>query len=428
MREKAVLGYSGGLDTSVAIRWLQENYKVDVICVLVDVGQPLSNLDDALSRAKKNGAEKAVVVDAKDEFANRFVAEAIRAGARYEGIYPLATALARPLIAEKLVEIAHAEGATYIAHGCTGKGNDQVRFDVTIRALDPDLKVIAPLREWKMTREGEIEYAKQHGILIPAIAAKRTFSTDENLWGRSVESGVLEDPGAEVHPDAWAWTTSPQTAPDAPEEITLTFANGIPTAVDGKQLALAELIAYVNTRAGAHGIGRIDHVENRLVGIKSREVYEAPAAAVILQAKEALEALTLTRDIAHYQVGLSAKFSELVYDGLWYSPLREAISAFFGRAAADVEGEVTLKLFKGSAWIAGRSSAHSLYRKHLATYDQGDTFRHDSATGFIDIWGLPLANYARTKAAAGTPKPTSGKPQGAKGSATSRPPPRSTKG
>jgi argininosuccinate synthase len=397
MRPKAVLGYSGGLDTSVAIRWLQENYNVDVVCVLVDVGQPLANLEDALARARANGASRALVVDAKDEFADRFVAEAIRANARYEGIYPLATALARPLIAEKLVDVAHEEGATYVAHGCTGKGNDQVRFDVTIRALDPDLKVIAPLREWKMTREGEIEYAKKHGIQIPQIAAKRTFSTDENLWGRSVESGVLEDPAKEVHPDAWAWTKDPQAAPDAPETITFRFQQGVPVAVNGKTLPLAELIRYTNDLVGAHGVGRIDHVENRLVGIKSREVYEAPAALAILQAKEALEALTLTRDLAHFKVALSEKFSELVYDGLWYSPLREAISNFFERAAADVEGEVTLKVYKGAATLAGRTSDRTLYRRHLATYDQGDTFKHDSANGFIDIWGLPLANYARTK-------------------------------
>ncbi|HUR69866.1 MAG TPA: argininosuccinate synthase, partial [Candidatus Thermoplasmatota archaeon] len=359
-------------------------------------------------------AAKVIVVDAKDEFAKDFVAPTLKANAMYEDVYPLATSIARPLIAKHLVEVARKEGATLIAHGCTGKGNDQVRFEVTIRALAaatksqgadasggassaPDLKVIAPLREWTMTRQQEIEYAHKNNVLIPDVAKKSEFSTDENLWGRSVEAGVLEDPTKEVVENAYSWTTSPQNAPDAPEYLTFSFKNGIPVSVNGKQLSLAELVVYVNDIAGQHGVGRIDHVENRLVGIKSREVYEAPAAITLITAKKALEALTLTRDVSHYKTQLEDKFAELAYDGLWYSPLREAISAFLDNANEWVTGEVTLKLYKGSATIAGRSSPVSLYTKHLATYDVGDTFNHRSAAGFIDIWGLPLANASKVR-------------------------------
>ena len=397
MNQKAVLGYSGGLDTSVMIHWLKANHHVDVICVLVDVGQPLTNLDDAVARAKKNGAAKVIVVDAKDEFAKDFVAPTLKANAMYEDVYPLATSIARPVIAKHLVDVARKEGATLIAHGCTGKGNDQVRFEVTIRALAPELKVIAPLREWTMTRAQEIEYAHKNNVLIPDVAKKSEFSTDENLWGRSVEAGVLEDPTKEVVENAYSWTTSPQNAPDAPEYLTFRFQSGIPVSVNGKELSLAELVAYVNDVAGQHGVGRIDHVENRLVGIKSREVYEAPAALTLITAKKALEALTLTRDVSHYKTQLEDKFAELAYDGLWYSPLRYAISAFLDNVNEWVSGEVTVKLYKGSITLAGRSSDVSLYTKHLATYDVGDTFNHKSAAGFIDIWGLPLANASKVR-------------------------------
>ena len=410
----AVLGYSGGLDTSVMIHWLKANYHVDVICVLVDVGQPLTNLDDAVARAKKNGAAKVIVVDAKDEFARDFVAPTLKANAMYEDVYPLATSIARPVIAKHLVDVARKEGAELIAHGCTGKGNDQVRFEVTIRALAaatqprgadasagassaPELKVIAPLREWTMTRPQEIEYAAKNNVLIPDLAKKSEFSTDENLWGRSVEAGVLENPENEVVKEAWAWTTAPEDAPDTPEFVTIGFQKGVPVTVNGKQLGLAELVAYMNEIAGAHGVGRIDHVENRLVGIKSREVYEAPAAVALITAKKALEALTLTRDVSHYKTQLEDKFAELAYDGLWYSPLRLAISAFLDEVNQWNTGEVTLKLYKGSITLAGRSSDVSLYTKHLATYDAGDTFNHKSAAGFIDIWGLPLANAAKVR-------------------------------
>ncbi len=395
---KAVLGYSGGLDTSVAIKWLKDTYNVDVVCALIDVGQPLTNLDDAIARGKANGAAEVIVVDAKDEFAQEFLVPALHANALYEDIYPLATALARPLIAKKLVEVAKEYGAAFIAHGCTGKGNDQVRFEVSIRALAPDIKVIAPLREWKMTREGEIAYANEHGILLPDIAKKSTFSTDENLWGRSVESGVLENPANEAVPEAFDWTKDPVTeAPAHPEYVTIAFEKGVPVSVDGKTLSLVELVTHMNNVAGHHGIGRIDHVENRLVGIKSREIYEAPAAVALIAAHKALEALTLTRDVSHFKTIVEDKFSELVYDGLWYAPLRSAASAFLANVNEAVTGEVTLKLFKGSIAIAGRTAPQSLYNHGLATYDKGDVFSHDSAAGFIDLFGLPLGNLAKVK-------------------------------
>jgi len=409
-KPKAVLGYSGGLDTSVMIHWLQENRGVDVICVLVDVGQPMTNLDDAIARANANGALKVLVKDVKDEFAADFLTPALHANAMYEEVYPLATALARPLIAKALVEVAKAEGADYIVHGCTGKGNDQVRFEVAIRALAPELKVIAPMRDWTITspsgetvpvtREHEITYAQEHGVAIPDIAKKSVFSTDENLWGRSVEAGVLEDPAQEAVEAAFDWTASPLEAPEAPELVTIGFVQGTPVSVDGKQLGLAELITYLNARVGVHGVGRIDHVENRLVGIKSREIYEAPAAIALIHAKKALEALTLTRDVAHFKTSLEDKFAELVYDGLWYTPLRQSLSAFFAHAHAHTTGEVTLKLYKGSLTLAGRTSESSLYDTNLATYELGDSFNHQSAAGFIDIFGLPASVVASKRGGA----------------------------
>ncbi len=412
MREKAILGYSGGLDTSVAIRWLRDTYGVDVVCVLVDVGQPLPNLEDAKRRGVANGALEVLVVDGKDEFARDFVAPTLKANALYEDVYPLATSIARPLIAKKLVEVAHARGARFIAHGCTAKGNDQVRFEVTIRALDPTLKVIAPLREWQKgpveglnlrTRDDEIAYAVAKGILIPDVARKSVFSTDENLWGRSVEAGVLEDPGVAPVEAAFEWTTASAAAPDAAESVTIAFERGIPVALDGKRLALVELIQHLNATAGRHGVGRVDHVENRLVGIKSREIYEAPAAVTLIAAHKALEALTLTRDVAHAKTALEDKLAELAYDGLWYSPLRKAISAFVDSVQEHVTGEVRVTLYKGSVTLAGRSAAKSLYQKHLATYDAGDTFNHASAEGFIDVFGLPLASHSKVYGApAGT--------------------------
>jgi len=397
VRGKVVLAYSGGLDTSVAIRWLQER-SLDVVALTIDVGQPV-NLSDIKEKAQRLGA-KAHVVDARREFAEQFVLPALAANAMYEGQYPLSTALARPLIGKHLVAVAQREGASFIAHGCTGKGNDQVRFDLCTTALAPDLTVIAPAREWGMTREEEISYAKERGIPVP-VSNGSPYSTDENLWGRSIECGVLEDPRIEPPEEVYAWTASPAAAPDAPGTVTIHFESGRPTALQGKSMAIVDLIASLNDLAGRHGVGRIDHVESRVVGIKSREVYECPAATVLMKAHQALEALVLPRDLLEFQRNVAARYATLVYDGLWYTPLREALDAFVGSTQERVTGDVSVKLFKGAATVTGRASPFSLYDHALATYSQGDRFRQSMAEGFIYVWGLP----ARTWAAAGASTP-----------------------
>ena len=397
VRGKVVLAYSGGLDTSVAIRWLQER-SLDVVALTIDVGQPV-NLSDIKEKAQRLGA-KAHVVDARREFAEQFVLPALAANAMYEGQYPLSTALARPLIGKHLVAVAQREGASFIAHGCTGKGNDQVRFDLCTTALAPDLTVIAPAREWGMTREEEISYAKERGIPVP-VSNGSPYSTDENLWGRSIECGVLEDPRIEPPEEVYAWTASPAAAPDAPGTVTIHFESGRPTALQGKSMAIVDLIASLNDLAGRHGVGRIDHVESRVVGIKSREVYECPAATVLMKAHQALEALVLPRDLLDFQRNVAARYATLVYDGLWYTPLREALDAFVGSTQERVTGDVSVKLFKGAATVTGRASPYSLYDHALATYSQGDRFRQSMAEGFIYVWGLP----ARTWAAAGATTP-----------------------
>ena len=397
VRGKVVLAYSGGLDTSVAIRWLQER-SLDVVALTIDVGQPV-NLSDIKEKAQRLGA-KAHVVDARREFAEQFVLPALAANAMYEGQYPLSTALARPLIGKHLVAVAQREGASFIAHGCTGKGNDQVRFDLCTTALAPDLTVIAPAREWGMTREEEISYAKERGIPVP-VSNGSPYSTDENLWGRSIECGVLEDPRIEPPEEVYAWTASPAAAPDAPGTVTIHFESGRPTALQGKSMPIVDLIASLNDLAGRHGVGRIDHVESRVVGIKSREVYECPAATVLMKAHQALEALVLPRDLLEFQRNVAARYATLVYDGLWYTPLREALDAFVGSTQERVTGDVSVKLFKGAATVTGRASPFSLYDHALATYSQGDRFRQSMAEGFIYVWGLP----ARTWAAAGASTP-----------------------
>jgi len=397
VRGKVVLAYSGGLDTSVAIRWLQER-SLDVVALTIDVGQPV-NLSDIKEKAQRLGA-KAHVVDARREFAEQFVLPALAANAMYEGQYPLSTALARPLIGKHLVAVAQREGASFIAHGCTGKGNDQVRFDLCTTALAPDLTVIAPAREWGMTREEEISYAKERGIPVP-VSNGSPYSTDENLWGRSIECGVLEDPRIEPPEEVYAWTASPAAAPDAPGTVTIHFESGRPTALQGKSMPIVDLIASLNDLAGRHGVGRIDHVESRVVGIKSREVYECPAATVLMKAHQALEALVLPRDLLEFQRNVAARYATLVYDGLWYTPLREALDAFVGSTQERVTGDVSVKLFKGAATVTGRASPYSLYDHALATYSQGDRFRQSMAEGFIYVWGLP----ARTWAAAGATTP-----------------------
>jgi argininosuccinate synthase len=389
MTKTCVLAYSGGLDTSVAIQWLQETKGYDVVTLTVDLGQPLDGLQDALQRAKRIGAVKTEVVDAKDEFARDYIAPALQANLLYQGVYPLATALGRPLIATHLVKVAEAAGAEAIAHGCTAKGNDQVRFDVTTKTLNPGLKVIAPMREWLTTREEAVQWARQRGVPLPAVA-KKIYSTDENLWGRSVESGDIEDASKAANEAAFLWTQSPQKAPAAPETVAIGFEAGVPVSVNGKAQSLVSTIAQLNALAGKHGVGRIDHVEDRLVGIKSREVYEAPAATVLLKAHKDLEALTLTKDVLLFKPQLEQKLAELTYNGLWFSPLADSIRAFVAKSQELVSGEVTLQLYKGSVTSAGRTSPHSLYKADLATYGVGDTFDHTAATGFIEIWGLPL--------------------------------------
>jgi argininosuccinate synthase len=392
-REKVVLAYSGGLDTSVAIRWLQENYDLDVIAVSVDVGQP-GDMEENIERAKKIGAKEAYALDARKEFALDYVFPCLKANAMYMQTYPLATSVARPLIAKLLVDVAKKEGAKYIAHGCTAKGNDQVRFDVSINALDPTLQIIAPMREWVMTREDEIEYARERDIPIKVKKAC-PYSTDENLWGRSCECGILEDAWVEPPEDAFEWTTDPAKAPDAPKYINIRFEKGVPIALDGKKMDAVALIQKLNEIAGKHGVGRIDQVEDRLVGIKSREIYEAPAALVLIAAHKDLEKIILTKDVANYKRLMEQRYSELCYDGLWFSPLKEALDAFIEKTQEFVSGEVRVKLFKGSCTVAGRRSPYSLYDMGLATYAEGDKFDHTSAKGFIYVWGLPLRSVAK---------------------------------
>ena len=406
-RSKVVLAYSGGLDTSVSIPWLREKKGADVVALTVNVGQP-GDLERIRSKAEASGASKAYVVDARQEFADEFIAPALRANALYEGIYPLSTALARPLIGRHLVEVARREGASYVAHGCTGKGNDQVRFDLSTTSLAPDLEVIAPAREWKMTREEEVTYAHSHGIPVPS-GPKSPYSTDENLWGRSVECGILEDPAVEPPEEVYGWTQSPQSAPDTPTYVNVSFERGLPIAVDGRRAPFHELIVQLNGTAGAAGVGRIDHLESRVVGIKSREVYECPAATVLIGAHQALEALTLPRDLLDFKRTVEQRYAQMVYDGFWFSPLRNALDAFVTSTQERVTGEVALKLYKGSARVVGRRSPYSIYQHSLATYSSGDRFRPEMSEGFIYVWGLP----ARTWAAIGS-HPTAASPRAAK--------------
>lgn len=393
-RDKVVLAYSGGLDTSVAIRWLQDKYDLDVIAVAINVGQPPSS-DDIIARALKIGAIRAEYIDAKKEFVEDYIWPSLKANAMYQNAYPLSTAIARPLIAKLLVDIAKKEGAKFIAHGCTAKGNDQVRFDVGIVSLDPDLGIIAPMREWVMTREEEIEYAQKNDV--PIIVKKESpYSTDENLWGRSCECGILEDPWEEPPEDAWEWTTSPKDAPDEPEYLEIMFEKGIPVGYNGKKMDGVKLIEEINAIACKHGVGRIDHVEDRLVGIKSRETYECPAAMVLMNAHKSLEFLTLQKDVLEFKRGVEQKYSEIAYNGLWFGVLRESLDEFVDKTQEYVTGTVRVKLFKGSCTTVGRKSQYSLYDEGLSTYAKGDSFDHRSATGFIYCWGLPNKTTARS--------------------------------
>lgn len=387
-----MLAYSGGLDTSVAIPWLHEHYGLDVIAVTIDVGNE-RDFTAIKAKALRTGASTAYVVAAKDLFVKHFVFPALQAGAIYEGTYPLATALARPLIAKILVDYARQEGATAVAHGCTGKGNDQVRFDVSILALAPELKIIAPVREWRWGRDEEIAYAKEHDIPVPITAAS-PYSIDENLWGRSIEAGVLEDPWVEPPDDVWQWTVSPDVAPDEPTYVEIDFERGVPVGLNGSRLGGVALIERLNELAGGHGVGRLDQVENRLIGIKSREVYEAPAGIVLHAAHLELERLTLSKDQARFKKVVADQMADLIYNGLWFSAHHQDLAAYVNSSQRFVSGTVRLKLFKGHCTVVGRASQHSLYSHSLATYDRGDSFSHGSALGFIELWGLPLRTQA----------------------------------
>jgi argininosuccinate synthase len=381
----AVLAFSGGLDTSVSIRWLQEKYQMDVVTCTVDVGQP-ENLKEIEERSKAIGAVDHYSIDAKSEFATEFVMKCIKANGLYEGKYPLSTSLARPLITSKLVDVAHKVGASTVAHGCTGKGNDQVRFDVTVKALDPSLRIVAPVREWNMTRDEEAGYAEQHGI--PINKKKSTFSIDENLWGRSIESGPLEDPDAEPPEEAFEWCKSANNERDIPSYMDIEFDHGEPVSVDGNGLDPVQLIQYVNWKAGSNGVGIIDHIEDRLVGIKSREVYECPAALTLIEAHKDLEKLVLTRHELFFKTWVEQEWAWLVYSGLWVEPLREDLEMFIENTQQRVSGNVKIKLFKGAARVVGRKSENALYQHKLSTYDSTSTFDQKSAVGFIELWGL----------------------------------------
>ena len=395
MTEKVVLAYSGGLDTSVAIRWIKEKYIMDVIALTINVGDD-RDTSAIQEKALKVGALKALVIDAREIFVKDFIFPALQADAIYQGRYSLATALARPLIAKLLVEVAKEEKASAVAHGCTGKGNDQVRFDVSVAALAPHLEIIAPAREWDMTREESIAYAEKNDIPIPITSAS-PYSIDENLWGRSIECGVLEDPWAEPPEDAFKWTSSPENTPNEPSYIEIGFEKGIPVTLDGRQMDGITLIQELSDIAGKHGVGRIDHIEDRLVGIKSREIYEAPAANALLTAHQALESLTLSKEQLKLKHMIANEYAELIYNGLWFTALRQDLSAFVQSSQRYVSGTVRLKLFKGNCQAVGRKSPYSLYRHELATYDKGDLFDQSASPGFIHIWGLSVRTQAQVQ-------------------------------
>ena len=397
--KKVVLAYSGGLDTSVAVAWLREQFDAEVVTLTVDLGGG-SLREGVERRAMSAGASRSYVVDARERFVTDFVWPHLQANALYQGVYPLATALARPLIAQLLVEIAQREGADAVAHGCTGKGNDQVRFDVAVHALDPGLTVVAPMRiGMGLSRDQEIDYAAARGIEIPITKAS-PYSIDVNLWGRSIETGVLEDPWRSPPADVFEWTVDPGAAPD-PVEVTIEFEGGIPVAIDGERLPPVELVDRLHELGSGHGVGRVDHVEDRLVGIKSREIYEAPAATILHAAHRALEGLTLTKDTLRFDRLVADELARLTYDGLWFSALHRDLRGYVASSQRVVSGEVRIRLDHGQAIVAGRRSPLSLYEKRLATYDEGDAFDHAAAVGFIEIFGLPLRTEAARHGAVG---------------------------
>ncbi len=404
MKPTCVLAYSGGLDTSVAIRWIAENYNVDVVAVAVDIGEE-KNYEAIREKGLKVGAVESRVVDAQEEFLHDFVWHALKANCMYEDQYPAFTSLARPLIAKKQVEVATELGAQFVSHGCTGKGNDQVRFELTYAALAPELRVIAPAREWRMTREEEVEYAEEHGIPVP-VGKESPYSVDVNMWGRSIECGPLEDASQEPPEDAFEWTVAPEQAPDEPTYLEVEWERGIPVALDGERLDGVALIARLNEIGGRNGVGRVSMMENRLVGIKSRETYEVPAAAILITAHRDLESLTLDRETQQYKRLLERKYAELVYFGEWYTPLREALDAFVNQTQECVWGTTRVKLYKGGCVVVGRTSPVSQYDLSLATYGDEDQFDQTAAKGFVDIFSLPAKVAAAVRRSGSIPHPS----------------------
>jgi argininosuccinate synthase len=408
MTQRVVLAYSGGLDTSVAVRWIQEEWGAEVIALAVDVGQQADDpWDEITARALAAGAIEARVVDARAEFADEYLVNAIHANALYEGKYPLVSALSRPVIAKHLVDAAREFGADSVAHGCTGKGNDQVRFEVSVRALAPDLDVLAPVRVWGFTRDDSIDYAAKHHIPI-SVTKKSPYSIDENLWGRAIECGMIEDPWVSPPADAYALTREVADAPSEPREIVVRFEQGVPIALDGVVKPLHELVIELGAAVGAYGWGRLDMVENRRVGIKSRETYECPGSLAVLLAHADLESITLERDLMREKARLEPRYAELVYDGLWFSPLKEALDAFMGHAQRFVTGDVRLRLEPGRCFVAGRRADRGLYSHDLATYDASDTFRHEDSSGFVRLWGLSVETWAREQGGPGGADPSAG--------------------
>ena len=393
MKDRIVLAYSGGLDTSVAIGWIAAETGAEVVAVAADVGQGGEDLEVIRQRALACGAVEAVVADVREEYADEYCLPALQANALYMGRYPLVSALSRPLIVKHMVAAAKQHGASTIAHGCTGKGNDQVRFEVGIGALAPDLRVIAPVRDSGMTRDKAIAFAAEQGLPID-VDKRSPYSVDQNVWGRAVETGFLEDPWNAPIEDVYSYTRAPGTS-SGPDEVTITFTDGVPTAVDGQAVTVLQAIEQLNARAGAQGVGRLDMVEDRLIGIKSREVYEVPGAQVLITAHQEMENLTVERDLARYKRGVEQRWAELVYDGLWFSPLKRALDAFLQSSQQHVSGEVRLVLHHGTCTVNGRRSATSLYDFALATYDEGDTFDQTLARGFVELWGLPSKIAAR---------------------------------
>lgn len=396
-KEKVVLAYSGGLDTSVCIKWLQDTYGYDIIAVVGDVGQEHDGLEKVKERALSSGAIDCIVVDMREDYANDYLTYALAANSLYENKYPMLSALSRPIISKHLVDVAHKNGAKYIAHGCTGKGNDQVRFESSILALDPTIKILAPVREWDLgSRESEMAWAREHGLEVPTTSAK-PYSIDDNIWGRAIECGVLEDPWNEPPDDIWEMTVSPTEAPDKPTYVELEFEQGIPRAIDGKKMSYLDIIIAMNKIAGENGFGRIDVIENRIVGVKSRECYEVPAALSLIKAHKALEDLVLERDLLHYKLGAEQTWADCVYGAKYFSPLKIALDAFFAATQRYVTGTVRLRFYKGNCDVVGLKSPYSLYDYGLATYDENDSFDHDAAKGFINLLTLQNTVWAENR-------------------------------